>query len=135
MPSQIPFDGDDEATTLASTTAAPLVVKRGPISSNDAVLDAPVDSTGSGNRTEVGLKRNELTGRGSLTFVSGNQYVGSVKEGVLFALRAMVVSHQEYGHAKPSANLKPVSEQSASFPCRYDGGRRHVYLGRQWCSL
>ena len=72
MPGQIPFEGDDEATTLASTTAAPLVVKRGPISSNDAVLDAPVDSAGSGNRTEVGLERNELTGRGSLTFFSGN---------------------------------------------------------------
>ena len=106
MPSQIPFEGDDEATTLASTTAAPLVVKRGPILSNDAVLDASVDSAGSGTGTEVGMKRNESTGSGSLTFLSGNQYVGSVKQGVLVASRDIVVSHQEYGHAQPSAHLK-----------------------------
>ncbi len=99
MPSQIPFEGDDEVTISASTTTATRVVKRGPISSNDA----PINSAGRGTEAEIGMERNESTGCGSLTFFSGNQYMGSVKEGVLVALRDMVVSHQEYGHPHPSA--------------------------------
>ena len=135
MPSQIPFEGDDEATTLASTTAAPLVVKRGPISSNVAVLNASVDSAGSRTGTEVRMERNELTGSGSLTFSSGNQYVGSVKQGVRSLCVTCLFPIKNTGTPNRPRISEPVSEQSTSLPCRYDGGRRHVHLGQQWCSL